>query len=426
MAFCFVILPDQLFHTIDAIDNLLLCDQIYLMEDPVFFNPTFSRSKLVMHRASMKEYQAWIQASLDASKAKSKKLPIVHYINYERIHEKGATIFDYLIGVGMQVWMYRPSNTWAYGETMWKYTYAGLPIKFYESKGFLLTYRSIRDNCKPNTRYQVDKIALMTMNAIKLPAAIKNAVAGLDAIISHTSVNPGCISKFPMNDKIKNACDYVSGISTDNANPRSQLIRYCTNWNEATELKNRFLAQVLPGYTTGDIKCISPAMNIGLLTPGELINSVLTLFDTNRSSALAESIARFLYDISYREYLRLLYLADDKFPSKSLLGDVTCRINSHPLIVTNCILHLQQGCVVSDSVLKTLITYYTVIGKSSDLVGLLKMSSDMYDWNTYSIIPSFCNNVSSIKYDFSKRISNTSNYIECMTAFAIKNNIKLS
>ncbi len=139
----FVVLPDQLFYTTYALKALTLSNEIWILEEPDYFKDV-CRSKLTLHRASMKYYY-------DLLKRHFNERIIIKYINRKKIH---GGLLGYLIAEshGKQINMFLPSIHEYKNITKIKIN--GLPINFYDSPGFLLNYDYITENYKPKTGYQ--------------------------------------------------------------------------------------------------------------------------------------------------------------------------------------------------------------------------------------------------------------------------------
>lgn len=127
----FVILPDQLYLNSGVVGNLRLFSTIYLVEEPLYFETKFS----ARYRCCMKiYYNNLIQLGIN-----------VKYIPYK----KGGFI-KYLSSVKAQVHMYFPTNLLLWGQQLFDARFYGLPIKFFDTPGYILSRQFILNLAKKN------------------------------------------------------------------------------------------------------------------------------------------------------------------------------------------------------------------------------------------------------------------------------------
>ena len=128
----FVILPDQLYLNSVVLDNLALFSTVYLVEEPLYFDTKFA----ARYRCSMKiYYNNLLQLNIP-----------VKYISYK----KGGFI-KYLSSVKAQVHMYFPNNLLLWGQQLFDARFYGLPIKFFDTPGYILSRQFILNLAKQNT-----------------------------------------------------------------------------------------------------------------------------------------------------------------------------------------------------------------------------------------------------------------------------------
>lgn len=412
MASVFVILPDCLFSNIEAFNILKVYSEIYLVEDPVFFNPSYGKSKLVMHRASMRDYHKWLTVTTTAMKNKAKGTPeeknirihSVSYVPYDKIKAKGDTIFDYFIGIKKQVNMYRLSNNWEYKDHQYDYTFNGLNVTFHETPGFLLTYRSIRDNCKPSHRYGFTSTFRKIVSKMRLPIEILEADEPTEEPSSK-------ILDLKIGDSptYKAATDYVNKHFTTTGG----TARYAINCTEADELLNIFLKVTLPQYQSGDISMILPQINIGLLTPRKVIYTVIDHYKKHKQKHSEEispvRVKLLIKDLVFREYLRMLYLADGDIAIRRIYGN-DLQMNNWHLAASNkqekkylnqVNKRIKSGEIMNQHVLNNLVLYFTVSGYNPvDILNWLCTTHYYYPWCAYPSIPDFSSDLRLPTYKF--------------------------
>lgn len=77
----FLVFPHQLFYQEDHLNSLLDYDQVFLIENHLFFRQyKFHKQKLVFHRATMKAYQQMLSESYGIT------------VNYIEAHQENASI----------------------------------------------------------------------------------------------------------------------------------------------------------------------------------------------------------------------------------------------------------------------------------------------------------------------------------------------
>src|SRR3989344_5354120 len=136
----FIILPDQLYFTNYSLECLSFSEIIYLVEDPLYFDG-FCKSKIVLHRASMKYYKNILSTYFKSINSEPKD---IKYISRKKFTDKHATNFsDFFSDIKTHILMFYISNTNIYDNIRYK-TFNGLRIKFFETPGFLLNFRYIR------------------------------------------------------------------------------------------------------------------------------------------------------------------------------------------------------------------------------------------------------------------------------------------
>ena len=252
----FVLLPDNQFDADYSRHKI-----VYICEDPVFFNG--SGAKLTFLRQTLRAFYMKLRAVH----------PCVKYVNYADIVARGS-VFDYFIGSTRQVFMYRLSCTWSYGDAPWDYTYCGINVRWVEHPGFLLTYRTIRDECSSRHKYLVGPLMNKIVKASSLPVGV---------------LDVECFSG-------DSAQAIVSKKCTD---------RYVkAKWNAVgCKIEKNY---DLTRYSLGDIGVLLPWLNIGVITPLEIINNAVALnIDIRRLAAL-------VHDLTMRELWRLVYLANSR------------------------------------------------------------------------------------------------------------------
>lgn len=294
----FVVLPDQLFASVDVIEELFLCEYVYLAEDPLYFcknkegNIDTSNRRNIMILAAIKSYKRYLRGifkkfarhnKLDIRRPK--KLPIIKRIKYGDILAKGPDIFDYLAGHRGRINMWRIANIYEYGDKPWDVKVYGINVNFYESPAFLVNYRTIFNKYKRGQSSRPNKKNFCVKLAEQL---------GID--ISDLDVPP----ELPLDLQINYDLPTVS----------SAPITHET----AEYILARFLDAHMGNYDYNKHVYLLAPMNLGLLTPDYVIDRAIMAWGRTYFTK------KLIFDIMAREYRRLIYLLEDK--SRRDLRDV--------------------------------------------------------------------------------------------------------
>src|SRR3972149_787162 len=140
----FIILPDQLFYTSYSIQCLNLSDEIYIVEEPLYYDK-FCKNKMILHRASMKYYYNLLKENISKP---------VKYINRKKFYLKGSNDFtEYFKDIHSQILMFYIADINMFEDVKYK-KFNGLQIKFFDTPAFLLSYKYIRMYYKSKTHYE--------------------------------------------------------------------------------------------------------------------------------------------------------------------------------------------------------------------------------------------------------------------------------
>lgn len=392
----FAILPDQLFTTKEAIDNISRCEEVYLLEDPYWFNNRMCKTKLVLLRAAMRNYHIALQELLSARDEDGEPVRTskITYVNFRKIELKGGSAFDFLVGVESQVNMFRLSDVYAFGDKPWTHTYIGLPIRFHESPAWLLTYKSIRDGASSGHKYNQRNIEKKILAGMKLPSELTNGiVGGADEKKSRIF----SINFDDSNPIFKNAVDYVG----KNFTAVGTAGRYSISSEEADKLTDAFIEHILPKYMTGDIIYLATPLSLGLLTPRELLLDIIEEWKDPDTSIPTDCVRKFITDLLQREYFRVLYLADSDLMSKNTynakgkLPDGWYSGELSEKYFAGIVKKLLRGQLCSEEMINNIILYLTVndVDPLEIAIWLRSMVPWCSAWNSAPMIPSIATSV---------------------------------
>jgi deoxyribodipyrimidine photolyase-related protein len=440
---CFVILPIHLFDikillkSIESIKSLnkenknttpdAKPDTIYIIEEPVYFGKrgstkkdilNFNKLKLIYHRATLKYYHDYIKSYLD------KSINII-YIEYSQLCK---TTGYSPIKKHSHIYMYNPIDT--YLEAKYKKTFGSTKLMYIDTPLFLCNTKDLESfhSSKPaatrNTFYNHASFYKWQRERLNILATSKTYdTENRNMMPLDTKVPP-----LPKNDSTNKetrqylieAIDYVEKQFPNNLEPfydsdakitpesiqfpithktsASWLLDFCKNrfsdfgeFEDSIDSKDRnFLFH----------STISPMLNLGLLTPEQVIDIVSKYYDANKAKIGIASYEAFIRQvIGWREYQRYIY---------QYAGD-TMRKSNHfgnDKRLAQCWYNGTTGIKPVDDAIKMAINdgyihhilRLMVIGNFMNLVGIhpddvykwfMEFSLDSYDWvmigNVYSM-----------------------------------------
>ena len=447
---CFVILPIHLFdikillNTIDSIDSITKekkdtklttsLDTIYIIEEPIYFGKrgntkkdilNFNKLKLIYHRATLKYYYDYIKSYLDTKQNTTIKITNIIYIEYSQLCKSAGYS---PIKKHSHIYMYNPIDT--YLEAKYKKSFGSTKLMYLETPLFLCNTKDLESfhSSKPTAtrdtfynhasfyKWQRDRLNILAIS--KTYDTENRNMMPLD-----TKVPP-----LPNNDStsketqpyIIEAIDYINKTFPNNLEPfydsnakiTPESIHFpITHKTSALWLadfcKNRFkdFGEFEDSIDTKSRNflfhsTISPMLNLGLLTPSQVIDIVSKYYEANKSKIGIASYEAFIRQvIGWREYQRYIYqYAGDTMRKSNHFG------NDRRL--AQCWYNGTTGIKPVDDAIKMAINdgyihhilRLMVIGNFMNLVGIhpddvykwfMEFSLDSYDWvmigNVYSM-----------------------------------------
>lgn len=307
-----LVFPHQLFKISDAIRN---DRKVFLVEEFLFFRQyKFHKQKLVLHRASMKAYSNFLlEKGVDVHYIENADKRSDIRILIMQLSENGVTAIHYTDTTDN--WLEKRINTAAtkfkialikYKSPLFIHSMEEGNAYFDQKKTYFQTDFYIHQRKQLNILLDVNKKPVGgkwtydTENRLKFPK--KEIVPAID---------------FPMNNEyVKEAVDYVE--KSFSANPGlAEPFNYPVQYNDAEKwlddfLQNRF--SKFGVYEDAMVKeesilyhsVLSPLLNIGLLTPQQVINKALDVAD--RNDVPINSLEGFMRQmIGWREFIRIVY-----------------------------------------------------------------------------------------------------------------------
>jgi deoxyribodipyrimidine photolyase-related protein len=296
----FIILPTQLFEINNYLKDM---DEIYIIEEPFYFtNKKFHKQKLVLHRASMKYYYDKLL----------NKYNNVYYINFNNI--------DYKKFINNDIYIFDPIDKPVINKLL---KYCNLTI--YDTPAFLETRDELeeyRNNYTNKKNYYHDK-SFYIWQRKKLNLLMENNKP-INNKWSFDKQNRNPYDKNYIENKIitynnkyiKEAITYVNTHFPNNFGLLDNIYYPVTHKETKNHLKNfikkkintfgKFQDGISKKVIFGSHSILSPMINIGLITPKDIINEVIKYYNKNTNELVnIEAFVRQL--IGWRSYVRFIY-----------------------------------------------------------------------------------------------------------------------
>ncbi len=312
-----IIFPNQLFEEHPAVKK---GRDVLLAEDRLFFNDfkyplNIHKKKLVYLRACIKSYGDWLRAKgfnvyeLDYTTYLKNKHALFNWIEkkkYDTVHY--ADTVDYILEKRLNDRIPRK-----------------IKLVKYDSPCFLCTEEYVTGFLHNSKRYFLHKFYIEQRKRLGI------LVKGNEPIGGKWSMDEDNRKKLPKNIKlpvinwysdnayVKDAKSYVSKLFPNNPGNINNF-NFPTNFTDAKKWLDEFLQQRLNLYgdyqdamATGESflfhSLLSPLINIGLLTPGYVIDKTLEYAELNEVSF--NSLEGFIRQIiGWREFIRGIYAVD--------------------------------------------------------------------------------------------------------------------
>jgi deoxyribodipyrimidine photolyase-related protein len=307
----YLIFPNQLFELKYFEEKPI---EVYLLEEPVYFGfrqekMNFNKLKLVLHRASMKYYQTYIE-SHDIK---------VHYIDFADLKKNYKSIKT------TTKQLYTFNLTDHYLEKKIKKNFKN--IVFLDNPNFLVTEKKLDEYFTQN-KMKKTIVHAHFYNWVKSEINILTDTKSYDSENRNPLPNNVIIpilDKPSTKDKsyLKEAIEYVNKHFSDNIGPSTVELNDC--WFPVTHMESKkwlllFIKERLDNFGTYQDairkdegfeyrslfhSLIAPMLNIGLLVPSQVIEEVMKV----KGKYGMNNIEGFLRQvIGWREYQRYCYL----------------------------------------------------------------------------------------------------------------------
>lgn len=310
-----IIFPHQLFQDHPALQK---GRPVWLLESDLFFTQfAFHRKKLVFHRASMKAYAQMLE----------KKGYTVVYIDCKDQFSSLIHLIPHLRATGTEtVHLADPVDDWLIKGIKKAAKASGIKYTIYENPSFFLSQSDI-DHYKPSASgylqasfYQQQRRKLgMLLDASGKPVGGKWSfdADNRDRYPAHKQPPP--LQKPANNKFVKEAIDWVSENFPGNPGNTDDFF-YPVTHAEARDWLNNFLQHrfaefgryedaMVRQHTFLHHSLLSPLINIGLLTPREVMDEALAY--ASRHEIPLSSLEGFCRQIiGWREFIRMVYIKE--------------------------------------------------------------------------------------------------------------------
>jgi deoxyribodipyrimidine photolyase-related protein len=305
-----VIFPHQLFEHHPALSKEL---EIYLVEEPLFFSGVhsslkFHKKKLMLHRASMKAYQKKLES----------RGYRVHYVDFKN------DLFQSLRQKKIEeIWFSDPGDRWLESKLKRETLKSGMAIRRYPTPGFLTPEDWLFSFFKES------KHLSMTPFYIAQRKRLNVLVKGDKPIGGKWSFDPENRKRIPKglsiphrsfpspSPHVKEAKTFVEKNFSEHPGTTEDFI-YPVTHRDAEKWLDDFLKKGLKDF--GDYEdammrdepflfhsLLTPSLNIGLLTPDQVVERTLAFAKDHRVPLKAlEGFIRQI--IGWREFIRAVYL----------------------------------------------------------------------------------------------------------------------
>ncbi len=305
-----LVYPHQLWQIHPAVESV---SNVYLVEDPLFFRQfDFHRQKLILHRASMTEFAS-------ALESRGKR---VRRIEAHEIFES-AEIGAILQRDGVkQVVTHEPTDNWLHARVSRGCSQHGIAVHWLSDPAFLTPLDVWHRWAESRNHYHFTSFYIEQRKRLHLLIDGTGKPTGGKWTFdteNRKKLPKGLlvpeVDRPPERASVREARAYVA-LRFPQARGRADEFLYPVTYQDAENWLNQFVDTRLSAF--GDYEdaisrsktflyhsVLTPMLNIGLLTPQQIIQTVLERSDTCPLNSL-EGFVRQV--IGWREFIRLVYL----------------------------------------------------------------------------------------------------------------------
>jgi deoxyribodipyrimidine photolyase-related protein len=433
MTSCFVILPIHLFEDINTLEKTIIDNNIstiYIIEEPVYFGSrqsqlNFNKLKLIYHRASIKYFYDYLHTNLHNKKLSISLSISIKFLDFAILCKtKGYSE----IKSHSNIYMYNPIDT--YLEAKYakifakKLVYLDSPLFLCDTKS-LEVYHNTKPKATRNTFYNHASFYKWQRERLNILATSKTYdtdnrnMMPLDTQVPPLPKNDSSINQ-TNNKYIVEAISYVEKLFPNNLEPIYDTPKPITPDAIHFPITHKTSALWLENFCNNRLSnfgkyedsidsiprnflfhsTISPMLNIGLLTPMQVINTITKYYESHKKTISIASYEAFIRQvIGWREYQRYIYVYAGDIMRKSNHFGNNRRLTDSWYKATTGIKPVDDAIklAINDGYIHHILRLM-VIGNFMNLVGIhpddvykwfMEFSLDSYDWvmigNVYSM-----------------------------------------
>ena len=315
MSDLYLALPHQLFEEPPIPEGVR---EVILLEEPLFFTQfSFHRAKILYHRATMRRYAEHLES----------RGYTIRYVEAEELQGEHAleNVLRSALAAGptgaRRVCVADPVDDWAEQKLASAATSLGAELVILDSPGFLLSRVERREYAEGKRRLYMADFYRMVRRSRNILMDGESPVGGQYSYDTEnrkklpkelpTPETPS-FSEGPEVDEAKRYVDRVFPEAPGEWHPLAP-----TTYEEARDALNNFLTERLerfgdyqdamqPGEVVLFHSLLSPAINVGLLTPKEVVEA--TLAQAEKQGVPLNSLEGFLRQlVGWREFMLIAY-----------------------------------------------------------------------------------------------------------------------
>lgn len=314
MQTAFLIFPHQLFSDISAIDKNA---EVFLIEEYLFFRQyKFHKQKLVLHRASMKFYAAYLQ---------QKNFRVQYIESAGELHDVRKLIADLHQKNFRQIACYDPCDDWLHRRIRKACRQFGMELLEHPTQLFLNSAEELKAYFGEKKKYfqtdfyiQQRKKLNILLDAGQKPIGGKWSFDEDNRLKYPKEKTPPKVIHPAVNDYYRDAIAYVEKNFPDHYGKISSHFIYPCTFDESADWLNEFLEKRFREFGVYEDAIVdrehilhhsllTPMLNIGLLTPKQIIDTTLNYGAKNNIPI--NSIEGFIRQIiGWREFIRGVYV----------------------------------------------------------------------------------------------------------------------
>jgi deoxyribodipyrimidine photolyase-related protein len=310
----FIIFPHQLFQDIALIKKV---DEVYLVEEQLFFNQyKFHKTKLVLHRASMKYYEDY----LITNQIK------VNYIEANQKLSDIRKLIPDIVGQNVgEIHFYDVCDDWLDKRILKACETFNIKTIEYPTPLFINSKKDLNDYFGSRKKYFQTDFYIQQRKKLNILVEDNEKPSGgkwsfdVDNRLKYPKDKTPPKVVFPVvNQYYQSAIEYVERNYSQNYGNISNTFVYPTTHEESEDWLHQFLESRFSEF--GDYEdaieseqsilnhsVLTPMLNIGLLLPIQIVNAALDFAKANQISL--NSVEGFIRQImGWREFIRGVYV----------------------------------------------------------------------------------------------------------------------